>query len=254
MESVWRALSSPHRRQILDLLQDGPLTTGQVATRLPDLSRFAAMQHLNVLEEARLVITKKEGKTRLNFSNPALINEVLGRWMNKTSKAAAETVLHLRRYAESQQEKLTMNEQFRVVKIEMEMVLKATPETVYRALVHEMGNWWPHRFVEGSTVKVDPRPGGAIEEVFPDGGGAIYGYVMMLVPNKKVVTSSPSALNSTFYSRSDEAMEPHPEGTLYKRSLTLFGHVADETEVMFQEGTRAIMENALRAYVEGGAK
>ncbi len=252
MESVWRALSSPHRRQILDLLKAGPMTTGQVAKQLPGMSRFAVMQHLDVLEESRLVISKKEGRARLNFSNPALIREELGRWMDDRSIAAAETTLHLRRYAESQQRLNTMNESFRVVKIEMEMVLKATPEIVYNAIVHEMDKWWPHRFVPGSSIRVDPRPGGLMEEVFEGGGGAVYGQIMMLIPGRKVVTSSPSALNTTFYSNNVETFEPHADGSLYKKSMTLFGHVPEEMERMYTEGSRQLMEDALRGYVEGG--
>jgi DNA-binding transcriptional ArsR family regulator len=50
LEHVWRGLSSPVRRQVLDLLRAGPLTTGELAERFPDLTRYAVMQHLGVLE------------------------------------------------------------------------------------------------------------------------------------------------------------------------------------------------------------
>ena len=216
------------------------------------------MQHLQVLEEAKLILTRKEGRTRFNYSNPIPIQEELGRWLTDHSKAAAETALHLRRYAESQQEhKPTMNEptnnpNFRIVKIEMEMIIKASPEAVYRAIVHELDSWWPHRFRPDSTIAVDPVLGGRITEHFADGGGAVFGEIMMLEPGKKYASSSPSYLNRSFYSFNEESVEPHADGTLYKKSLSMFGDVSEQAESMFRDGTRALMEKGLRAYVEEG--
>lgn len=258
MEFVWRALSSPHRRQILDLLREGPLTTGQVSRHLPDLSRFAVMQHLQVLEEANLVVTRKEGRTRFNYSNPIPIREELGRWMNNHAMAAAETALHLRKYAESQQEKLNaMNEAvtnpaFRIVKIEMEMTIKASPSAVYRALVQDLDAWWPHRFRPDSTIVVDDRLGGLIEERYAAGGGAIFGTIMMMDPGRRFASSSPSYMNRSFYSFNEESFDEHADGCLYKKSLTLFGDVSEQTEVMFRDGARALMEKGLREYLEQG--
>ena len=60
-EQVWKALSSPHRRAMLDALRDGPLTTTALCERLPELSRFAVMQHLGVLERAGVVLVRREG-------------------------------------------------------------------------------------------------------------------------------------------------------------------------------------------------
>jgi len=48
---VWRALASPWRRRLLDRLRTAPATTGELAAGLPELSRFAVMQHLAVLTE-----------------------------------------------------------------------------------------------------------------------------------------------------------------------------------------------------------
>ncbi len=251
MESVWRALSSPHRRQILDLLREGPLTTGQVSRQMPDLSRFAIMQHLQVLEDARLVLGRKEGRSRLNFSNPIPLREELGRWLNSHAMTAAESALHLRRYAESQMEAIQMNT-FRTVKLEMEMVVRAVPELVYRAVVEDLDKWWPHRFKPDSTIVVDARPGGLIEERYVGGGGAVYGMIMQLDPGRKIGSSAPSAMNQTFYSYNVETFTEHPEGTLYTKQLTFFGEVPEETEAMFREGMKAITEQALTAYLENG--
>lgn len=80
---VWRALSNATRRRILDLLGDGPMTTGDVAERFEHLSRFAVMQHLRVLEEADLVVPVRDGRKRYNYLNPVPIQRIYDRWVSR---------------------------------------------------------------------------------------------------------------------------------------------------------------------------
>src|SRR6202011_4750951 len=110
-------------RKLLDLLKDGPRTTGQLTKGLPDLSRFAVMQHLGVLEEARLVLARKEGRSRFNHLNPVPIRQLYERWMRRHSSFAAETALHLKRYAETTNEVAQQVDptQYRHVQIELEL-------------------------------------------------------------------------------------------------------------------------------------
>ena len=49
-DRVFRALASHHRRAILDVLRDHPLTTGALCGQFADLDRCTVMQHLKVLE------------------------------------------------------------------------------------------------------------------------------------------------------------------------------------------------------------
>lgn len=82
-DPVWRALSNPVRRHILDLLFEEPLTTGALCEHFPDLSRFAVMQHLKVLEEADLVVAVRDGRQRFNYLNPVPIQLVYDRWVSR---------------------------------------------------------------------------------------------------------------------------------------------------------------------------
>ncbi|MDP6414211.1 MAG: helix-turn-helix domain-containing protein, partial [Gammaproteobacteria bacterium] len=66
-ELVIKAIASADRRLILDLLRDEPQTTGKICQELPWLNRCTVMQHLGVLEKARLVISKKQGRQRWNY-------------------------------------------------------------------------------------------------------------------------------------------------------------------------------------------
>lgn len=100
-DAVWRALANPHRRKILDLLTDGPRTTGEVGERFEDLSRYAVMQHLGVLEEAGLVLVRRKGRERFNHLNPVPIREIYERWVSKFADAEAGALTSLRRHLHS---------------------------------------------------------------------------------------------------------------------------------------------------------
>jgi DNA-binding transcriptional ArsR family regulator len=95
-EAVWRALANPLRRQMLDALRTGPLTTGSLAERFPDLSRFAVMQHLGVLQEGGLVVAHREGRQRFNYLNPVPIQEILHRWVSRYAEPWTEALVALK--------------------------------------------------------------------------------------------------------------------------------------------------------------
>ena len=66
MDEVFKALADPTRRTLLDELYraDGQ-TLGALASRFP-LTRFGVMKHLNVLEEAGLVVTRRRDREKLH--------------------------------------------------------------------------------------------------------------------------------------------------------------------------------------------
>ncbi len=70
METVFRALGAPARRQLLDALlgRDGQ-TLGELVSQL-EMTRFGVMKHLRVLEDANLVVTRRSGREKLHYLNP----------------------------------------------------------------------------------------------------------------------------------------------------------------------------------------
>jgi len=100
LEPVWKALANPVRRRILDILRDGPETTGDLASRFEELSRFAIMQHLDVLVEADLVVPRRDGRKRYNYLNPVPIRRIYERWVSRYQGHMAEALLDLQRDAE----------------------------------------------------------------------------------------------------------------------------------------------------------
>lgn len=95
-ELVWKALAGADRRHILDLLRDGPLTTGDICQQLPGLDRTTVMQHLGVLEKARLVISRKEGRCRWNYLDVAPIQRIYERWISVYATPTASFLARLR--------------------------------------------------------------------------------------------------------------------------------------------------------------
>jgi DNA-binding transcriptional ArsR family regulator len=95
---VWKALSSPHRRALLDALRNGPMTTTALCEVLPELSRFAVMQHLGVLERAGVVLVRREGRERWNELNAVPIQRELERWLNSFQQATASELLAFERH------------------------------------------------------------------------------------------------------------------------------------------------------------
>ncbi|MFT4555662.1 MAG: DNA-binding transcriptional ArsR family regulator [Planctomycetaceae bacterium] len=101
LDHVWKALSDPTRREILDMLRDGPRQTTEIVETFPQLSRFGVMKHLDVLRAAGLVKTRSEGRCRINSLNAAPIRDILERWIGKYEAYWSNTLLRVKEVAES---------------------------------------------------------------------------------------------------------------------------------------------------------
>jgi DNA-binding transcriptional ArsR family regulator len=93
---VFKALAGRDRRLILDLLRDAPMTTGDIGKHLPHLDRTTVMQHLKVLENARLVVTRKEGRCRWNYLDVAPIQRIHERWISQYAAPSASFLARVR--------------------------------------------------------------------------------------------------------------------------------------------------------------
>ncbi len=101
-DHIWKALADPTRRELLDLMRDGPRPTTDLVEAFPHLSRFAVMKHLDVLREAGLVITRSEGRRRINSLNAAPLRDVIERWIGKYESYWANSLLRVKDSAESE--------------------------------------------------------------------------------------------------------------------------------------------------------
>lgn len=70
VDEVFLALSNPTRRKVLEQLSVGPATVSELAARF-DMQLPSFVQHLSVLEQSRLVKSKKCGRVRTYELAPA---------------------------------------------------------------------------------------------------------------------------------------------------------------------------------------
>ena len=99
---VFKALAAPTRRRLLDRLfaRDGRTLT-ELESEL-EMTRFGVMKHLKVLEEAGLVVTRKQGREKLHFLNPVPIRLVHDRWIDKYTETHVSALVDLKRELESE--------------------------------------------------------------------------------------------------------------------------------------------------------
>lgn len=95
-DGVFKALASPTRRRLLDLLKDEPRTTGDLCDQFPDLDRCTVMQHLRVLEGAGLVIPQRKGRERWNHLDPLPIKHIHDRWISDYATTAVGFLARLK--------------------------------------------------------------------------------------------------------------------------------------------------------------
>ncbi|KEY60998.1 helix-turn-helix transcriptional regulator [Serratia sp. DD3] len=82
-DRVFKALSNRTRRALLDQLKDKPLTTGALCALFPEIDRCTVLMHLKVLEEADLVVARREGRERWNHLNALPIKAIHDRWIGQ---------------------------------------------------------------------------------------------------------------------------------------------------------------------------
>ncbi len=76
MSSVFKALSDPTRRRVLQLLRKGPMSAGDLSDQF-DVSKPTMSAHFAVLREAGLVGSEKNGKTVTYWLNATVLEEAL---------------------------------------------------------------------------------------------------------------------------------------------------------------------------------
>jgi DNA-binding transcriptional ArsR family regulator len=69
MDTAFKALAEPRRREILRRVWTEELPATEIAAGFGDVTRSAISQHLGVLREAELVIERRDGTRRLYRAN-----------------------------------------------------------------------------------------------------------------------------------------------------------------------------------------
>ncbi|MCB0714633.1 MAG: autorepressor SdpR family transcription factor [Chitinophagaceae bacterium] len=79
MNLVFKALNDPTRREILELLQKKDMTAGEIAEQF-DISFPSISHHLDLLRQAKLVLSEKEGQFVYYSLNTTVVDDIL-KWL-----------------------------------------------------------------------------------------------------------------------------------------------------------------------------
>ncbi len=256
-EAVWKALADPTRRALLDRLRDRPRTTGDLCLGAA-MSRYGVMKHLDVLEEAGLVVVRRKGRERWNHLNPVPLRQAYDRWMRPYAEASADTVLRLKAAAESSGGSMSttdspvLDDAMRTVltgalDIAAETRVAAPPEKVWEALL-DIGAWWPHRFHDESTVVLEAHLGGHFFEDWGNGGGMIYGTVYGIDPGKQLSLRANMGMTGPVAGTVTYLVEAAGDETVLSMTHKAFGDIGPEAEHSYTSGWTEVT-NALLAHL-----
>lgn len=176
---VFKALADPTRRQLLDALfeQDGQ-TLSQLEARF-SMTRFGVMKHLQILEDARLLTTRKVGREKMHYLNPVPIQAVYERWVSKYAQPWANALLGLKSALEGEGMSAAPTHVF-------EIYIRTTPERLWQALTEgEM----TRQYYFGSAVASSWQPGAGYHYPNPEGGDYIAGEILECDPPRRLVAT-----------------------------------------------------------------
>jgi len=258
LNSLWKALSDPTRRHILDLLRQSPRTTGEISKVFAEeMSRYAVMKHLTVLEEANLISIRRKGRERYNHLNAVPLQHMYERWLRPYESEWATSLINLKNHAEG----ATMTDtttaiQPQVYNIEQEIKIDAPVEEAFAALL-DINGWWSQRFSRiPNSLRLEAKVGGRFWETL-DGSeenGVLWGMVTSIKTNDHVKVQGsigmPGAILGSFTICTNE----QDDGTtLVTLSHQFMGDVPDSYEQGFGEGW-VFNLNAMKNLVENGER
>lgn len=84
MNALFKALNDPTRREILEMLKEGDMTAGDIADKF-NISKPSISHHLDLLKQADLVTSVKEGQFIYYSLNTTVMDEML-KWFIQFTK------------------------------------------------------------------------------------------------------------------------------------------------------------------------
>jgi uncharacterized protein YndB with AHSA1/START domain len=136
------------------------------------MTRFGVMKHLKLLEEARLVVTRRVGRQKLHHLNPVPIQQVYDRWVSKYAQGWAAGLTDLKADLEQTMEKV------------FEIYIRTTPERLWEAITDtEIRS----KYTFGARIVSDFTPGARFEQSTPDGRLLGEGEILESDPPRRLV-------------------------------------------------------------------
>jgi uncharacterized protein YndB with AHSA1/START domain/DNA-binding transcriptional ArsR family regulator len=182
MDAVFRALSDPGRRRLLDRLNErNGLTLTDLSADM-GMTRQSVSKHLDVLETAGLVTTLKRGREKLHYLDAAPINDIADRWIHHYDRTRAEALSDLKTALEATAMSTTGTTTTTITTAAPDQrderdttfvyttYIQATPEKVWQALTDPAftKQYWRHPTAGGVEMRTDWTKGSTYDISHPD--------------------------------------------------------------------------------------
>ena len=238
VDDVFRALADPTRRELLDeLFREDGQTLRALEERFT-MTRFGVMKHLNVLEGAGLVVTRREGREKRHFLNAVPIRLVHDRWVSKYTEPWVAALSDLKTRLEHSMEKI------------FEIYIRTTPERLWAAITdHDTRA----KFQFGCTITSDWTEGSSYEVGNPKAPGPLEsGTVIVVDPPRKLVQRGVVNFSdaATAHGPSRVTWEIEPVGDSCRLTVT-HDELADDAPEEMHGGWPMIL-SGLKTWVETG--
>ncbi len=258
---IWKALADPSRRAILDLLRERPRTTGEISGEISShyqVSRFAVMKHLAVLEQAGLIVVRREGRERWNHLNAVPLQHIYQRWLKPYEAQWAASLLRMKHFVETSGERqdmmteqTTVKPQFDFMQIEMDVTLQASPERVFHAITHDIASWWDETctYKRGKMI-LEPEVGKRFYEDCGNGEGSLFGTVTLIERNKLLEIDGHMGMDQPIQGFVRYELVPQGEATLLKFTHRAAGKLRAGIQETYTEGWTEMIKGRLPAFLE----
>jgi len=229
-DRLWRAVADPTRRRLIELLREGPRTTGALCRQF-STTRFAVMKHLGVLERAGVIVVRRSGRERWNALNADALRALEEPGAGGLSAGGPAQV-----------------------RISIETAIDAPPWRVFDALTVSVAAWWgaPHlRAADASNLVLEPQPGGRFIEEWGHRQGVLRATVTAIRQDERIELTGtvPGAARAVL----DIRLERHDGGTRLAASLS-----RERGDGPVEEFDRRALEDLLggrlKAFVEHGTR
>jgi DNA-binding transcriptional ArsR family regulator/uncharacterized protein YndB with AHSA1/START domain len=179
LDAAFRALADPARRQLLDRLNErNGLTLSELCDGM-GMTRQAISKHLDVLEAAGLVITRRRGRSKLHHLNAAPIHDISERWIHHYDRTRVQALSDLKTALEA-----TPMEQ---TTFAYRTYVHTTPDKLWQGLTDPAftTRYWRHPVAGGVTLRSDWKKGSTYDVVYEESG------LVLSHPDQVVLESDP---------------------------------------------------------------
>lgn len=258
-ERVFRALADSNRRALLDALRDEVPKRLKELETVVDMSRAGVQKHLQILENAGLVLTEWRGREKLHFLNAVPVREVYERWVSRLSGDWSARLLRLKETNE--EDGMSDQAQLQHMEIKQSVTIQAERSKVFASLTDDIGYWWGAPYLIGPEsvgerdVILEPKLDGRLYESWGNGEGAVWGRVSYFEKDDSLEIVGTIGMSGAIHGKVAILLKDSSEGRACDVELThvAVGFLGPQTRESYDGGWVDLL-GRLKAYVEEGKK